>query len=136
MLLTQNLRFVNIYTSRGHSEVGYRAGLSRRRSRVRAPLLASKTFLDGKVFFIFFVSGISAAGSALASGVRGRRFESAIPDIFLRLFFRLRRMGEAAQSAGAGHRRRVRRRSRGQPFCFRKFSPTVFFSLTGICAPP
>ena len=26
-------------------------------------------------------SGISAAGSALASGVRGRRFESAIPDI-------------------------------------------------------
>lgn len=27
-------------------------------------------------------SGISAAGSALASGVRGRRFESAIPDFF------------------------------------------------------
>ena len=32
----------------------------------------------GHVFF----SGISAAGSALASGVRGRRFESAIPDFF------------------------------------------------------
>lgn len=27
-------------------------------------------------------SGISAVGSALASGVRGRRFKSAIPDIF------------------------------------------------------
>ena len=32
-------------------------------------------------------SGISAAGSALASGVRGRRFKSAIPDIFCLFLF-------------------------------------------------
>lgn len=72
----------------GSSEAGYRAGLSRRRSRVRAPLLASKTFLDEEGFFIKKEkSGISAAGSALASGVRGRRFESAIPDIKKNLSF-------------------------------------------------
>ena len=42
-------------------------------------------------FFINQQTGISAAGSALASGVRGRRFESAIPekdlDLTLSLFF-------------------------------------------------
>ena len=52
----------------GSSEAGYRAGLSRRRSRVRAPLLAKSFLILQKAFFFNFFTGISAAGSARRSG--------------------------------------------------------------------
>ena len=76
-------------------------------------------------------SGISAAGSALASGVRGRRFESAIPDIkkicrsdrFFFAFFYLAPDGSGhAEACVCKHRKRVRRCSRGQPFLQKFFA--------------
>ena len=47
------MRFhIILQTSSGRSEAGYRAGLSRRRSRVRAPPLALEAFLNRKAFFL------------------------------------------------------------------------------------
>ena len=54
------------YPSRGRSEAGYRVGLSSRRSR--------------RIWYGAFFSGSSAGGSALGSGLRGRGFESRLPD--------------------------------------------------------
>ena len=70
-------------SSRGRSEAGYRVGLSSRRSRVQAPSLPLSTYRIG---YGAFFSGSSAGGSALGSGLRGRGFESRLPDSIYILF--------------------------------------------------